>query len=96
MTSDNPGARVHAMDEQVIRQRIRTRLASGKLTAEDGTFVVARTRSGPPCPACELPIESGDAAPYGHRYPDGEHHWIHFRCMLLWADERIRFVRSRV
>jgi hypothetical protein len=83
------------MDELGIRKRIRARLAAGQLRAEDGTFVVARTHSGPSCAACELQIEPADAAPYGHRYLDGEHHWFHFRCMLLWADERIRFVRSQ-
>ena len=82
------------MDEQTIREHIRARLASGKLRAHDGTFVVARTHSGPLCAACGRSIEPANAAPYGHRYLDGEHHWFHFRCMLLWADERIRFVRS--
>jgi hypothetical protein len=82
------------MNEQQIRERIRAGLASGQLRTCDGTFVVARTHSGPPCAACGRPIESADAAPYGHRYLDGEHYWFHFRCMLLWADERIRFVRS--
>jgi len=83
-----------SMNEQGIRERIRARLGSGQLRAEDGPFVVARTHSGPPCAACGLPIESADAAPCGHRYLDGEHHWFHFRCMLLWADERIRIIRS--
>ena len=81
------------MDEQRIRERIRARLAAGQLRPNDGTFVVARTHSGPPCAACGLRIERADAAPYGHHYLDGEHHWFHFRCMLLWADERIQIVR---
>jgi len=83
------------MDEQTIREEIRAKLASRQLRTHDGTLVVARTHSGPPCAACELRIDPADAAPYGHRYLDGEHHWFHFRCMLLWADERIKIVRSR-
>jgi len=46
------------MDERTIRESIRARLASGELRPDDGTLVVARTHSRPPCSACGLPIEA--------------------------------------
>jgi hypothetical protein len=75
------------MNEQRIRERIRARLGSGQLRAEDSTFVVARRTAARRVRPAGRPIESADAAPYGHRYLDGEHHWLHRRCIVLWADE---------
>jgi len=60
---------------------------------DDGPSNPFSRRSGHVKTLDGLRIEPTDAAPYGHRYLDGEHHWFHFRCMLLWADERIQIVR---
>ena len=74
------------MDEQNIRERIRSKLASGHLKQHDGMIVAGALRNREPCTACGLAIDPADAMPYGHAYSSGTH-WFHTACHALWDDE---------
>jgi hypothetical protein len=71
----------------IIRERIRTRLASGQLKPYYGMIVSAPIATDQTCAACGLPIVSAEATRSRHEYPDG-FQWFHVVCNALWEEER--------
>jgi hypothetical protein len=76
-----------AMEEKVIRERIRQRLALGQLKHHDGMIVVAPMGGRQPCQACGIQIDSSYATPVGHAYASGTQ-WFHQACRIFWDEER--------
>ena len=75
------------MDEESIRDRIRSQLEAGHLKRHDGMIIAAGIESRQACRACGLVIDPDYATPLGHAYADGTH-WFHLTCHALWDDER--------
>src|SRR5262245_21725633 len=75
------------MDEQSIRERIRSQLEAGHLKRHDGMIIAAGIEGRQACRACGLVINPDNATPLGHAYADGTH-WFHSSCHTLWDDER--------
>ncbi len=75
------------MEEKVIRERIRQKLALGQLKHHDGMIVVAPMGGRQPCQACGIQIDSSYATPVGHAYASGTQ-WFHQACRIFWDEER--------
>lgn len=75
------------MDEKLIRERIRLKLALGLLKHYDGMIVRASIGGSQPCQACGSSIDANSAAPHGHSYAIGTQ-WFHASCHALWEEER--------
>ena len=75
------------MDEQSIRERIRSQLETGRLKRHDGMIIAAGIESRQACQACGLVINPDYATPLGHAYADVTH-WFHLTCHALRDDER--------
>ena len=72
--------------DQIIRQRIRTLLATGDLQCDEPEAVWAGKGEGEHCAACAEPIPQTEIE-YEVSVPGGRMFRLHRRCHRLWLDE---------